>query len=96
MASVFISYSHDSDEHRKWVGELVRDLRQRLKSSNVDLVCDQSNLKPGQDIARFMEQGISESDYVLVICTSNYNQKADSSHGGVGYEKMIDHIGASG
>ena len=89
MASVFISYSHDSDEHKKWVGELVKDLRQRLSSSNVDFVFDQSNLKPGQDIARFMERGISESDYVLVICTLNYNQKADSGHGGVGYEKMI-------
>lgn len=89
MASVFISYSHDSNEHRKWVGKLVQDLGRQLKSSNANLVFDQSNLNPGQDIARFMEQGISESDYVLVICTSNYNQKADNGHGGVGYEKMI-------
>lgn len=89
MASVFISYSHDSDKHKRWVGELVQDLRQQLNSSNVDFVFDQSDLKPGQDMARFMERGISDSDYVLVICTSNYNQKADSGHGGVGYEKMI-------
>src|SRR3954452_10699985 len=37
----------------------------------------------------FMEQGISSSERVLVICTETYFDKAQGGHGGVGYEKLL-------
>lgn len=82
---VFISYSHDSQAHKEWVSRLVK----RLNSLGVWLIFDQWDLELGGDIARFMEEGISDSDRVLVICTSTYNQKANHGVGGAGYEKMI-------
>ena len=37
----------------------------------------------------FMEKSISDSDYVLVICTPKYKEKSDNRKGGVGYEGHI-------
>lgn len=85
IPSVFISYSHDNQEHKKW----VLDLATRLRSSGVDAALDQWDLQPGDDLPHFMEQNLASSDYVLMICTENYVQKANSGAGGVGYEKMI-------
>jgi hypothetical protein len=36
-----------------------------------------------------MEQGITRSDRVLMICTDRYVEKSNAGEGGVGYEKMI-------
>ena len=36
-----------------------------------------------------MENNLEKSDYVLMICSSNYVEKANSGKGGVGYEKII-------
>ena len=73
MPSVFVSYSHDSEEHIQWVGKLTADLAARLVESPISIVLDQTHLKAGMDIARFMERGITEADHVLVICTPAYN-----------------------
>ncbi|GAB6147334.1 toll/interleukin-1 receptor domain-containing protein [Desulfocicer niacini] len=85
IPSVFISYSHDSQEHKKW----VLDLATRLRNTGIDAALDQWDLKPGDDLPHFMEQNLASSDYVLMICTENYVKKANSGIGGVGYEKMI-------
>jgi hypothetical protein len=82
---VFISYSHDSAEHKGWVLDFATTLRNR----GVDAVLDQWDLKPGDDLPHFMESQLANSDYVLMICTENYVQKANAGEGGVGYEKMI-------
>ena len=37
----------------------------------------------------FMEQSISNSDFVLVICTPGYRERSDGRIGGVGYEGHI-------
>jgi len=37
----------------------------------------------------FMEQGIESSDFVIVVCTPTYAEKANSRDGGVGYESMV-------
>ena len=37
----------------------------------------------------FMERNLAEADYVLLICTDNYVDKANAGEGGVSYEKMI-------
>jgi hypothetical protein len=85
VPKVFISYSHDSQPHKKW----VLDLATRLRNTGIDAALDQWDLKPGDDLPHFMEQNLASSDYVLMICTENYVNKANSGVGGVGYEKMI-------
>ncbi len=81
----FISYSHDSQEHKKW----VLDFATRLRNSGIDAVLDQWELQPGDDIPHFMETHLARAERVLMICTERYVQKANSGSGGVGYEKMI-------
>ncbi len=82
---VFISYSHDSEEHKKWVATLAT----QLAESNLDVTLDQWNLHYGGDIARFMEIGIREADRVVMICSDRYVEKANQRIKGVGYEGMI-------
>ncbi len=83
--NVFISYSHDSPSHKQWVAELAA----RLRGDGIDAVLDQWDLSPGDDVTKFMEDGLGQSDRVLVICTEPYVRKADAGEGGVGYERMI-------
>lgn len=82
---VFVSYSHDTPEHKRWVAELATKLRQ----NGVDAVLDQWDLQPGKDVPMFMEEQLKECDFALLICTERYVEKANSGTGGVGYEKMI-------
>ncbi|RKU06732.1 ATPase [Candidatus Poribacteria bacterium] len=82
---VFISYSHDSPEHKRWVSELAV----KLRHNGIDTTLDQWDLQPGDDITRFMERGILDADRILVVCTDNYVSKANAGEGGVGYERMI-------
>ena len=82
---VFVSYSHDSAEHKGWVLDFATTLRNR----GVDAVLDQWDLKPGDDLPHFMETQLEAADYVLMICTDKYVKKANAGEGGVGYEKMI-------
>lgn len=85
VPKVFISYSHDSQEHKKW----VLDLATRLRNSGVDAIIDQWELRPGDDLPHFMETHLSDSDFIVMVCTDKYVDKANSGSGGVGYEKMI-------
>lgn len=82
---VFVSYSHDSQAHKKW----VLDLAVRLRNSGVDAILDQWELQPGDDIPLFMERNLAVADRVIMVCTATYVQKANAGTGGVGYEKMI-------
>lgn len=82
---IFISYSNDSSDHKRWVA----DLATRLRRDGIDTVLDQWDLSLGDDITKFMEEGLSLSDRVLLICTDNYVRKADAGVGGVAYERMI-------
>lgn len=49
---------------------------------------DQYDLSLGDRLPQFMEQQISDSDYVLIICTPEY-KKANNRTSGVGYEGHI-------
>jgi len=82
---VFISYSHDDDDHKAWVLKLATDLR----AHGLDAILDQWDLMLGSNLPRFMEQGLSSSEKVLVICTDNYNEKSNAGKGGAGYEGQI-------
>ena len=83
--SVFVSYSHDSKDHKAWVLQLAT----RLRHNGVDTILDRWNLGLGEDVAAFIERGLSESSRVLCICSENYVRKANLKKGGVGYEKRI-------
>lgn len=82
---VFVSYSHDDQEHKDW----ILTLSTRLVANGVNVILDQWDLKLGSDLPRFMESGLTEADRVLAVCTSPYVTKANEGKGGVGYEKMI-------
>jgi hypothetical protein len=81
----FISYSHDSPEHKSWVLKLASDLR----AIGVDVILDQWDLVPGQDVSLFMQKGISEADRVVLVCSNSYVLKSENGVGGVGYERLI-------
>jgi hypothetical protein len=83
---VFISYSHDSREHKQWVLEFAQELRSKHR---VDVILDQWDLGHGDDMPRFMRDSVSRCDRILMICTDTYVEKADEGKGGVGYEAMI-------
>ena len=82
---IFVSYSHDSRDHRRW----VLDLSTKLIDNGIDVTLDQWDLRLGEDVARFMEAGVRVADRVLVICTPQYVMKANEGTGGVGYERLI-------
>lgn len=83
---IFISYSHDSDEHKVWVKKLATDLRQHM---GVDVIFDQWDLRIGSDLSLFMEQGLNEASLIMCVCSDEYVRKANAGLGGSGYEKMI-------
>lgn len=85
VPTAFISYSHESDAHKRWVVELGT----RLRKDGVDLTLDEWHLRPGDQLPAFMERAIRESDFVLVVCTSIYRSKSDDRAGGVGYEGNV-------
>lgn len=81
----FISYSHDSINHKQWVLMLAT----RLRESGVDSILDLWELQPGADLPAFMEKNLVAADRVIMVCTDNYIAKENAGTGGVGYEKMI-------
>ncbi len=83
--TVFISYSWDGDEHKDW----VRQLASHLRGHGVNVVLDQWDVRLGDDLPFFMEQGLSKAHLVLCICSSQYVEKANAGKGGAGYEKRI-------
>ncbi len=83
--TIFISYSHDSPDHKRWVAELAT----RLMANGVNVLLDQWELRFGDDVPKFMERSVQEADRVLMVCTEPYVRKADEGEGGVGYEAMI-------
>jgi hypothetical protein len=84
--NLFFSYSWDSDGHKRWVLKLAADLIR----NGVHVLIDEWDL-PGynNDFQLFMEMGLRDSDYVLLVCTPQYAKRADSRTGGVGMESTI-------
>lgn len=82
---VFISYSWEEDAHQQW----VREFADRLLADGIDTTIDQYDASFGDRLPHFMEQSITTADYVLIICTPLYKEKADNRKGGVGYEGHI-------
>lgn len=82
---VFVSYSHDNEEHMKW----VKDLSIKLRKHGVDITLDQWDLEIGKDLRFFMEEGLDKTKYVICVCSEQYVKKANEGRGGVGFETTI-------
>lgn len=72
---VFISYSHDSDEHMN----RILALSDRLRAEGVDCEIDQYEISPAGGWPRWTRNKIKEADYVLIICTKIYEQRYEAS-----------------
>jgi len=69
---VFISYSHDSPEHK----EQVLALSNRLRDEKIDCIIDQyEEFSPPEGWPRWMEKQIREADFVLIICTETFYRR---------------------
>ena len=82
---VFISYSWDSDEHKQWVSDLSRDLREKFR---VYTLLDQYN-RGGDDLITFMQKGLKRADRVLIIGTPKYKEKIEKQLGGAKFEDQV-------
>jgi hypothetical protein len=82
---VFISYSWDGEEHKAW----VRRLAELLVYQGVRVFLDQWDVSPGDSFTSFMEQSISEANFVVLVLTPAYARKSNRREGGVGYEQQI-------
>ena len=65
---VFISYSHDSQEHmdRVWA------LSERLRRDGVDCRIDQQEESPAEGWPRWCRNQVQEAEFVLIACTETY------------------------
>jgi hypothetical protein len=70
--TVFISYSHDSDDHRK----RVLGFSERLRADGIETVLDQYvNGVPLEGWPRWMLNQLDAASFVLVVCTETYYRR---------------------
>ncbi len=90
MTRVFISYSHDSLEHKEWVFQISEKLRPNGLECSIDR---HVNGFPPEGWPLWMEEQIEQADYVLLVCTPLYFQrfKGEDTAGGRGvtFEGLI-------
>ena len=90
MVRVFISYSHDSEEHRQF----VRQLSDRLRTNGVECQIDQyvNGFPPGR-WQPWMEEQVELADFVLIVCTPIYLKrfrgKENEGGRGVTFEGVV-------
>lgn len=82
----FLSYSWDGRDHQQWVAKFAERLQ---GESGIEIIFDGWHLKPGDDKLHFMEKAVAESNFVVVVCTPTYAERANKRQGGVGYESMV-------
>jgi nucleoside phosphorylase len=68
---VFISYSHDSQEHK----DRVLELADRLREDGIDCTIDQYEESPSEGWQRWMLNRVEEATFVLVACTEQYDRR---------------------
>lgn len=73
MPNVFISYSHDSENHKRY----VRELSERLRGDGLDTTIDQYISSPEKDWLQWMAKHIRDSDFVILICTETYQKRVE-------------------
>lgn len=70
VPKVFISYSHDSEEHRNNVFGLAASLNRDGCTCCLDVVKDTN-----EDWPSWMTRELIESDFILCICTDTYHRR---------------------
>jgi tetratricopeptide (TPR) repeat protein len=65
---VFISYSHDSPEHR----DRVLALTDRLRADGINAMIDLYVQYPPEGWPAWLEAEISKADFVVMVCSENY------------------------
>ncbi|HCG8251658.1 TPA: toll/interleukin-1 receptor domain-containing protein [Vibrio parahaemolyticus] len=83
---LFISYSWEDQSHDDWVEKLAHSLDQY---PDIHVIWDKYDLNSSVDKNHFMEQGVFTADYMLVVATKTYVEKANSRAGGVGIETFM-------
>jgi hypothetical protein len=68
---VFISYSHDSEDHR----EAVLQLAQQLRGEGVDVHLDRFVTTPDAGWPRWMMAEVDAADFVILVCTPTYRRR---------------------
>lgn len=71
LKRVFISYSHDSEEHRDWVLSFANQLR----SNAIDAWIDRYVASPPEGWPRWMQRQLEEAECVLLVCTEPYKRR---------------------
>ncbi len=90
LIRVFISYSHDSQEHL----DRVLALADRLRAEGIDCNLDQYEPAPAEGWPRWMDRQFKDADFILVVCTETYCRRFEGreEHGkglGVKWEGAI-------
>jgi hypothetical protein len=90
MPTAFISYSHDTAEHKN----RVLALSDRLRADGVDCYIDQYEQSPAEGWPLWCEKQIEAADFVLVACTKTYlrrfrNEETPGTGKGVTWEGHI-------
>ncbi|MDU1005459.1 MAG: metallophosphoesterase [Clostridium butyricum] len=85
---IYISYSWDDEVHKNWVITLMNKLRENGIDANMDVSIIQSETV---NVNQMMIQNIRDSDFIIIVLTENYAQRANAYIGGVGREtKLIE------
>jgi hypothetical protein len=74
---VFISYAHESTE----LAKTVLDLSDYLRSKGVDAEIDQYEESPPEGWPKWMMRQIQEAEYVLLICSKLFHERANDFSG---------------
>lgn len=83
---VFVSYSWDSESHKEWTLCLASKLEEYFE---IDVAFDQYDLDSFEDKNHFMERGVFDNEYIVVVVTPSYVDKANDRAGGVGIESKM-------
>lgn len=85
MKKIFISYAWDKENDEKVIK--LAEMLEEYKELNVKF--DKWDINKGQELPLFMEEGVQQSDFVLVVCSKRYKENADKRIGGSGYEARL-------
>ncbi|MES2671114.1 MAG: SEFIR domain-containing protein [Pseudomonadota bacterium] len=71
--SIFISYSHDSDEHR----QRVLGLSERLRADGIETILDRyvERGSPPEGWPRWMQDALDKATHVVCVCTETYHRR---------------------
>ncbi len=71
-SKVFLSYIHDKEHDGR-----ILALADRLRADGIDALIDQYESAPTKGWTRWVRDGISDADFVLVVCTEGYGLRAE-------------------